>query len=767
MHFSLTRHVIPAAALFILVSCGGAGWGSGYSHYGFYAAPDETVSSFEAREKNLSAAEHFILANAYKDKGELKKAAVHFANSAFVQKRNLSLKPFPGTVYNFMKKMSIRSAFYDDAALELSLIFMQYSEYEYAQKLADLVSSDDISLYREAVLVKAKALDVRKKYNEAEKILTQGIKDMPDKELTTVLNIRLASVFRKNNDNDAAVRALNEVIRITPDGWQAAAAGKEILDIVKDAAYPSFDAVLAVKGLLAAKEFGEAEKLAAGSISAGTYDNDSLLVQIYAGKGSLADADKIIASYDKASAEYARLLSIKAGILWQKGRRAEAVSDYEEVISSGSGYDAKSELKRVCFYSYENNRANAPEYLVRYADLYPKDKNAGKMLWLAAKPYIEKKNFQPARPFLDRIIRDYPDGDYSGHARFWIYKSLTAENKKDEAEKVFRSMPLHSGGSVYTWILLNRKKADYTAADCEKIFDDALSASDADSAVFAHAMLFMKDGDTAARESRMKKLSSEGMNPYGNFNGDALSLSLVSRYSSVLKQTEKYFAAGHSEGINRVFNALVIPADEAEAALIEADKSRVLAVFGGKYGHYYSQISGMTGILESYNLQENLFLMSSDSASAVLPSGFADIVAKEAAASGIAKNFLYSIIKAESAFNNKAVSGAGALGLMQLMPPTAKDVAKKLKVAQYDMKNPADAIRFGANYLSWLDRFFKGNFREMVAGYNAGAGNVQKWKKQFAGSDEDLFTEQVPFEETRGYMLRTEKFLIQYGLFVK
>ncbi|HNX60572.1 MAG TPA: lytic transglycosylase domain-containing protein, partial [Spirochaetota bacterium] len=153
--------------------------------------------------------------------------------------------------------------------------------------------------------------------------------------------------------------------------------------------------------------------------------------------------------------------------------------------------------------------------------------------------------------------------------------------------------------------------------------------------------------------------------------------------------------------------------------------------------------------------------------SKLLRTGFRDLVSRYGREFSISESLMFAVIKNESAFNTRAVSGVGALGLMQLMPPTAKDIAKNLKLKTYDMKRPADAIRFGAYYLAWLDRFFKGDIREMVAGYNAGPGNVQQWKKKYAESDADLFTERVPFDETRSYMLRIDKYFLQYSLILK
>jgi soluble lytic murein transglycosylase len=121
-------------------------------------------------------------------------------------------------------------------------------------------------------------------------------------------------------------------------------------------------------------------------------------------------------------------------------------------------------------------------------------------------------------------------------------------------------------------------------------------------------------------------------------------------------------------------------------------------------------------------------------------------------------------MKAESLFKQTAVSSAGASGLMQLMPGTAKGVARGLKLERYNLNDPCTSIQLGAKYISGLYRESGGNFQYMVASYNAGAGNVEKWKAKMQSDDMDYFTEFTPFIETRYYILRTEKFLTQYNV---
>jgi len=128
---------------------------------------------------------------------------------------------------------------------------------------------------------------------------------------------------------------------------------------------------------------------------------------------------------------------------------------------------------------------------------------------------------------------------------------------------------------------------------------------------------------------------------------------------------------------------------------------------------------------------------------------------------------LLSIIKAESNFNHRAKSPAGAVGLMQLMPSTAKGISKKLKILKYDLTDPCTSVRFGANYAAWLNNNYDGQIEYIISGYNAGTGNVNKWKRTNLYKDIDQFSEFIPFNETRDYIFRTKKYIIQYETIYK
>jgi soluble lytic murein transglycosylase-like protein len=109
---------------------------------------------------------------------------------------------------------------------------------------------------------------------------------------------------------------------------------------------------------------------------------------------------------------------------------------------------------------------------------------------------------------------------------------------------------------------------------------------------------------------------------------------------------------------------------------------------------------------------------------------------------GVDPRFIHAVIKQESRYNPKAVSGVGAEGLMQMMPATAK---------RFGLKDPFDAaanVEAGTKYLKWLLKRFDGDVSLALAGYNAGEGAVDKYKGI------------PPYSETQNYV---KKIVANYG----
>ena len=120
-----------------------------------------------------------------------------------------------------------------------------------------------------------------------------------------------------------------------------------------------------------------------------------------------------------------------------------------------------------------------------------------------------------------------------------------------------------------------------------------------------------------------------------------------------------------------------------------------------------------------------------------------------------------AVIMAESRFDETAISRAGAQGLMQLMPNTAADIARRMgntDFAPYHVWDSDTNIRMGMFYLNWLKTRYNGNIELALAAYNAGLGNVDSWLADPSLSADGVTLTHIPFPETENYIRRVNQF---------
>jgi len=131
-----------------------------------------------------------------------------------------------------------------------------------------------------------------------------------------------------------------------------------------------------------------------------------------------------------------------------------------------------------------------------------------------------------------------------------------------------------------------------------------------------------------------------------------------------------------------------------------------------------------------------------------------ELIETEAEAFGLDPYLLAGLIRQESSFKSSIRSRAGAVGFMQLMPATAREVANRLGVPWSDlMRSVPDAnVHIGSAHLAGLLRGFDGAVIPALAAYNAGGTPVRRWLRYPEASDPVLFVERIPYTETRGYV---------------
>lgn len=154
------------------------------------------------------------------------------------------------------------------------------------------------------------------------------------------------------------------------------------------------------------------------------------------------------------------------------------------------------------------------------------------------------------------------------------------------------------------------------------------------------------------------------------------------------------------------------------------------------------------------------------------PVKYSDYVEKYAKEYNVPVSLVYAIIKTESNFEADAVSRVGAVGLMQFMPDTFRDITTNFLFENLDIGmryDPETSIKYGAFYISWIYQNYAHNWETALAAYNAGIGNVfgytdpetgehiDGWLDDPEYSDDGVTLKKIPFKETRNYVKKVTR----------
>lgn len=140
--------------------------------------------------------------------------------------------------------------------------------------------------------------------------------------------------------------------------------------------------------------------------------------------------------------------------------------------------------------------------------------------------------------------------------------------------------------------------------------------------------------------------------------------------------------------------------------------------------------------------------------SVLYPQAFDSIVQENAALRAVEPTLVTALMRQESMFDPQIKSPVGAVGLMQIMPYTGKEIARDLgeEFVQDSLSSAAVNVRYGTFYVRQLLEQFNGNIVLALASYNGGPHNARKWYDRNKGQDFDLFVENIAFTETRRYV---------------
>lgn len=258
------------------------------------------------------------------------------------------------------------------------------------------------------------------------------------------------------------------------------------------------------------------------------------------------------------------------------------------------------------------------------------------------------------------------------------------------------------------------------------------------------AYAYHKIGD-AQRANQLWKELSQKRDYYGFLAASRLDLAVSLEYQPVVVAPQTQKLVSESPGFKRAkalfeldrfysarreWNSLIAGSTD--------DEKLAAASLANDMGWHDSVIRVMSQ-LKAYNMLDYRF-----------PTPYSDQFERFSSRSKVDKTWAYAISRRESSFASDAHSSAGAIGLMQLLPSTARYVNKG-SVSRNQLKKPHINIRLGTQYLKYLKKKSKGNEVIATASYNAGYHKVKRWLPQEA-VDFDLWVEAIPYRETREYV---------------
>lgn len=344
--------------------------------------------------------------------------------------------------------------------------------------------------------------------------------------------------------------------------------------------------------------------------------------------------------------------------------------------------------------------------------------------------------------FLDRVLNDW-----TASRRFDLINRAYSQGLEEHASQAARAK--------YAWILSRAWKHNLLSganAQNEAVYGSWLAAAADSSFSYASFMAWAAMGRAPAFLEELKKERVELPVLGGRANAKA-ALKQDAAYPALAEYAKR--AAGwktvdadlHMLGfLYYGLDALAAKNILAQADSLSANALRLAAGYLSQRGRYLEamRVLGKARARADFKLQKSDYYV-------LYPRVFEEDLAQTAAQAGLDLDVLYGLVRQESGFARDVVSHAGAVGLAQIMPGTAREHSAKLGMAGYDLTDPSDNLRLGGAYINWMQRNLDSMYGVLL-GYNGGPTRVRRWRRQWQDLPPELFVEAVPYRETRNYV---------------
>jgi soluble lytic murein transglycosylase len=368
-------------------------------------------------------------------------------------------------------------------------------------------------------------------------------------------------------------------------------------------------------------------------------------------------------------------------------------------------------VEKAQYFKLLNSPKSATQALQTLLTDYKTSEAAAEYRWDVASNKAQAGDLISAWQWAQPIVVNNPDSQLAPKAGFWIAKWATKLNRPQEATVAYKSVLARFPRSYYAWrsaVALGWDVGDFTTV----------------------------------RQQDPQVLKAEKIMPPGG------SKTFQELYKLGLEQ--EAWTQFQSEISDREAEA---EPHRSKLSIADDFTKGLLQLYQGQNLRGINQIGDLQDRDTPEDKQQwQQLRQTPEYWQALYPFPFESTILKWSKQRQLNPLLVTSLIRQESRFEPEIESSAGAMGLMQVIPPTAKAAAENIGLANYSMTNPEDNINIGTYYLDFTHQKYNNNSMLAVASYNAGPNAVAKWVKRYGLKDADEFVEQIPYGETQGYV---------------
>ena len=417
--------------------------------------------------------------------------------------------------------------------------------------------------------------------------------------------------------------------------------------------------------------------------------------------------------------------------------RGDYARGQREFNRSYERHQRPSALYRIAGIQVRRNRdTRAIATYQKLADLHPRHDLADQALWNAAKASERHNRFDQAANYYRRLVDNYPQSKYRDEAHWNIGFTHYCRHQYQKALQIFRQVSRqakepHIVDQSLFWAGKSAERLDLR--DEAQIYYAKAAQGFPRSYYSSRAVRLGFSPDQFAQTQPPAHVEAPA-EPARIKGGEAIEraqvlhqLGLVSTTLAELRRTER-------QNKGDVGALKVVRFHYEELGFLNRALALSVGLFTGE---------------------------DPDDIRHVYPAYYWDEIVAATRDTEVDPYLVASVIRQESYFNKDAISRAGALGLMQIMPQTGRTLARQVGLRNFDRRalfDPQISIRLGSRFLGdQVRRFAEGPTQKLgfelgLAAYNAGPHVARKWIKRFSYEDPDAFIERIPYKETRHYV---------------